>query len=455
MNIENIVGCFDTIVFSIMLWTVYVHIYGVEISFYKKKRIVKSNPLFEKIANIKISIWLILLGMIFVYFFIPKKEEEIELCLILLLCQAFIVVTAKEKKIRNSFLLLPVIATTFLPIAIFFIALDGFKVSIGWSDRNSTLIMYGITIPTVLLIYFLDKKYRFSKRIQKKEKFLVVFISTIVSLFGMGVYDEACRKGKLVGTGDVGALLFLAIALFILFMIIRIISVGTSADYYEELSIIHEKNAKETLALYESYKESQTETRKLRHDMKNHLACIQMLTKEGKYEELQKYLESLNEAVSEVSYEIQTGNEIVDAILNVKLKSAKKEDILFEVTGVIPYMPDVDAIDWCKMIANAIDNGIEALRECSIAEKILQIRFKNNGRFLVIHMENACENPVEISGHGIRTHKADYSQHGFGLKNMEAAVKKYQGEMQLDCEKRGEYYWFWVDLLLPVRGEKE
>ena len=44
-------------------------------------------------------------------------------------------------------------------------------------------------------------------------------------------------------------------------------------------------------------------------------------------------------------------------------------------------------------------------------------------------------------------------RHGFGLKNIEAAVKKYKGEMQISCSKNKEHYIFALDLLLPIKKE--
>ena len=101
-------------------------------------------------------------------------------------------------------------------------------------------------------------------------------ISSVISLFGAQLMIGETEGGIKIGSGV--AFLFLALAIFLIAMVIRLIFVGTSADYYEELSVVHEKNARETLAFYESYKDAQIETRKLRHDMKNHFACIQRFT---------------------------------------------------------------------------------------------------------------------------------------------------------------------------------
>lgn len=453
-NIEYTYQIIDSVTFIIMLWIVYVHIYGMEVSVFRKgtKQTAKKQTLIYKILHIKPSVWITGVGIIFSSIAYAGEEiEDIQLLLFVFFVQAFFFCIAKEKKFKNSFWVWPVLLTVYLPISIVEITLHGIGIKVDWDSMVVNAAFDVMILPVFIFIYFLDKKYKFSKRIYKSEKLLVIVVSSGISLFGAQLAVAKEVGGNRLDSG--WSFLFLALAIFLLAMVIRLISVGTSADYYEELSAVHEKNARETLAFYESYKDAQIETRKLRHDMKNHLSCIQMLAKEEKYLELQKYLESFNEAVSEVSMEIQTGNDIVDAILNVKLKSAKKEGIMFAVTGMIPYMPYVDSMDWCKMISNAVDNGMEALRECSIMDKIIQIQFKNNGYFFVIHVENACEQKVEIDANGIRTKKQDKTRHGFGLKNIEAAAKKYKGELQISCREKEEHYMFVLDLLLPIRKE--
>lgn len=454
MNVKNIYEIFDCMLTIVELYIVYAHIYGIEVSVFRKGKMedaMKKLTLFYKFRHIKPSIWITFLGIIVTSVTWKEEVSDVQTLLFFFFIQSFSFCLAKERKFKNSFWIWPVMFTAFLPIAILQTTVYAMGIKIILDSTVNSLIFDAILLPLFIFIYFLDKKYNFSKRVYKNEKVLVIVISSVISLFGAQLMIGETEGGIKIGSG--AAFLFLALAIFLIAMVIRLIFVGTSADYYEELSVVHEKNARETLAFYESYKDAQIETRKLRHDMKNHFACIQMLAKEEKYTELQDYLESFNEAVSEVSMEIQTGNDIVDAILNVKLKSAKKEDITFAVTGMIPYMPYIDAMDWCKMVSNAVDNGLEALRECSVSEKVLRIQFKSNGNFFVIHTENACEQEVQMDSNGIPTQKQDKTRHGFGLKNIEAAVKKYKGEMQISCRESGAHYVFALDLLLPIKKE--
>lgn len=452
MIIKNMYEILDCMLTMIELYIVYAHVYGIEVSVFLQGKVedtTRTHTLFYKIGHIKPSVWITGLGAILASVTWSEGMSDVQVLLYLFLIQAFSFCIAKDKKYKNSFWVWPVMFTTFLPISIVQTMVYGMGIQIDLESDINSLILDGIVFPIFIFIYLLDKKYNFSKRVYKDEKALVIVVSFVISLFGAQFMLEESERATKFGSGVV--FLFLALAIFLLVMVIRLISVGTSADYYEELSAAHEKNARETLAFYESYKDAQIETRKLRHDMKNHLACIQMLAREEKYTQLREYLESFNEAVSEVSMEIQTGNDIVDAILNVKQKSAKKEKITFMVTGMIPYMPYIDAMDWCKMISNAVDNGMEALMECSDSETVLGIQFKNNGNFFVIHIENSCKQQVQIEHDGIRTGKQDKIRHGFGLKNIETSVNKYKGEMQISCKKSGEHYVFMLDLLLPLK----
>lgn len=459
MEIHMIRAIRQTVLLLASIWVVYEHIYGIELTFKRKSKWKEQTGWFYGITHLKIGLFLI--GIIMcanVYLGeIGKLKEEIYLIVYLVLLHLFLFLAFREKKMRNLLMCIPALFTAGIPELLIAVVLPTEYFDGDGNIKNVWLsIVNDVGCFLILLwIRHADKKYAFSKRIKKKEKFLVVS-SVLCFAIGWGmlcgdVYGENTSL-EVNSHMEFFRVLFFFGSIALAWLIGRIVLSGTKADYFEELSSLHEKNAKETLALYESYKEAQTETRKLRHDMKNHFACIQMLAKEEKYEELQEYLYNFNEAIEDISYEFQTGNDIVDAILNVKVSAARKEGIVFSVTGMLPLMPFVDAMDWCKMISNAVDNGIEALRNCSVEEKVLKIQFRDNGNFLVIHVENICEEKVQINGNSIRTEKQDKVHHGFGIKNIETAVKKYGGELQLACEHKGEQYCFRLDMLLPLHN---
>lgn len=448
---EYLLDWLDDFIFNIIIWMGYIHIYGISLSPYKEEN--RNGEIWNKIKNLKISV--IFWGICIIVYIIadgfleePAKSTCILIYIVFL--HAFFYCVAVEKKIRTSLWLWVVLFTISLPRAIVdaICLVAGVDILIDSIEYELSMDLFVLFL--LIVLYFLDIKFHFAKRVQRKEKFLLFTISAFISFVGIGGFSEDMQLK--IGESEVLALLvYLTLSAVALVMVIRIIVVGTAADYYEELSTMYEKNAKETLAFYESYKEAQIETRKLRHDMRNHFFCIQMLAREGKYAELEKYIEGFSEAVSDISMRFQTGNDIVDAILNVKYNMAKKKGIEIELEGNVPIMPFIDAMDWCKIFSNGVDNGIEALEKCEESRRVLKIQLKSNGHFFVIHIENPCVKKVLISGSGVSTSKEETHKHGFGLKNMESALKKYGGELNLACKKEGEGYVFVVDMIMPER----
>lgn len=446
--------CLDNIILTIAIWMGYVHIYGIPLSIYKET--YKDSTIWGRIKKLKngVKFWGgCLIACNIVNPILKEPEKSISTGFYLIFLHAFFYSAATEKKIRTSLWLWVVFFTVSLPLividAVCWVAgFDFLEDNTHYSFLGDVFLLF-----LMLLLYFLDRKFHFARRVQRKEKFLLFTISIFIIFVGILGFSEESQL-EIGGSIVLALFAYLALSAFALIMVIRVIAVGTAADHYEELSAMHEKNARETLAIYESYKEAQLETRKLRHDMRNHFFCIQMLAKEGKYAEMQEYLESFNEAVSDISMKFQTGNDIVDAILNVKQDVAKKRGIQILVDGNIPIMPFVDAMDWCKIFSNAIDNGIEALEKCEKDKKILQIQLKSNGHFLVIQVKNLCDRKVMISEKGVVTSKKEIHQHGFGLKNMETALKKYGGELKLTCKEEKEGYVFVVDMIMPERQKK-
>lgn len=433
--------------FFMELLGVYVvckHVYGRNVLWYREKVFKNTGKKYPKVIVVLLLLTSCLTGLMEHF----TKREEL-LFIYIFVWMVLVVVISEEKKVRTGMWFFPLFITASIPYYIFGNVLDILNIAYINDSLWSTFFMDLLMIPLIWVLYDLDRKYHFSKRIRNKESkmlFLFCVIITMLSLIsgrdGAEAFDIEYSKGISV--------LSLGVAIFLLFLFVRIVSTGVRSDYYEELSGLHEKHARETFEFYESYKETQHDTRKLRHDMKHHIACMQMLAKQKQYKELEEYLEKFDTAVSEMSLEILTGNDIVDAILNAKNARAKREHIRLLVEGNIAPGVQMDAMDWCNVIGNAVDNGIEALTMVAEEQRVLKITFKQNGSFFLIHIENACIHKIASMEHGIKTTKAEKHMHGFGLENMKNAMEKNRGELLIRCEEREGINVFVVDMLLPI-----
>ena len=68
--------------------------------------------------------------------------------------------------------------------------------------------------------------------------------------------------------------------------------------------------------------------------------------------------------------------------------------------------------------------------------------------FVIIQINNYCENKIKIKNGYPVTTKADKTSHGFGLKSIRYTVDKYHGNVTFDVKKN----WFELKILIPRGG---
>ena len=168
----------------------------------------------------------------------------------------------------------------------------------------------------------------------------------------------------------------------------------------------------------------------LNHDFRNHLNCLQGLVEHQNYEEVKTYLAQLNHKYSVEAEQIDTHNVIINTVLNDKYNEAK------EIGAVIALqIGDLSAVcmeelDIILLLSNLFNNAIEALKECE-KQKILRIKLElKRGEFL-ISVQNSFEGDRKKNGEIYTTiKKKDAELHGYGMKNIQDIVKKYDGIFQ-------------------------
>lgn len=180
----------------------------------------------------------------------------------------------------------------------------------------------------------------------------------------------------------------------------------------------------------------QEETNRIWHDMKNHFTVIQWMVKSQNFDKLEQYMQTLNDTVESSAMKIQTGNHILDALLNTKYVEARKYGIEMNVDAYIPAKLSIDDIDLNILFSNALDNATEACRKLAQGQErfiSISIRIKND--HLVIKIENPFNGEIKKSGSELMTTKQEAGQHGIGMRNMKMVVEKYDGHIMTNIEE--------------------
>lgn len=211
-------------------------------------------------------------------------------------------------------------------------------------------------------------------------------------------------------------------------------------------SDIFRLRAKNQTDTYRSISENFVKQRKVTHEYKNQILCIESLINTENYAELKNYIKNIGGHLStELDY-IKTNNVIVDAILNSKYRETLEKGIMF-----IFQLNDLSTIgiedeDIVVILSNLLSNAIEACEKYS-GKKVIKLKFIKERDDIIISVKNTYNGELEIRDGEIQTSKLyDSDEHGIGIKNIIAVIEKYQGSYAIQNDKE-EFYF---SIMLPV-----
>lgn len=170
------------------------------------------------------------------------------------------------------------------------------------------------------------------------------------------------------------------------------------------------------------------EMRRFRHDYTNHLQSILSLIRMGEYSDAEDYIEQLQKQKPKVSSIFYTGNKLADAILSDRAFSLP-ENTRIEYEGVIP--PGIENTDLCVLLSNALDNAAEACAKCS-GNSVISVSAADKSGYLVLTVTNPTSDTAGFTELPATT-KQDKLHHGIGLVNIQQTVRKYDGQMKINC----------------------
>ncbi|MBR3306034.1 MAG: sensor histidine kinase [Lachnospiraceae bacterium] len=247
------------------------------------------------------------------------------------------------------------------------------------------------------------------------------------------------------------ALCFLAAALLSI-LIIHYTPLLSRDRYQAELKKIDGMLTEARNAHYEAVRKSSLETRRSRHDMKNHLIAMKELAMQSRKEELIAYIDSITEQIEAAAPPYRSGNDIADVIIADKNAKAQKRGLELCISGNLAGL-DIETADLVTILSNLLDNAIEAVnrlygRERPEEDKRIWLEFKKNRNFILILERNKSITGLKP---GRIVSSKNSPDHGFGILNIKRAVKKYGGEYHISCTEEGDIYLVEIEIILPLK----
>lgn len=175
--------------------------------------------------------------------------------------------------------------------------------------------------------------------------------------------------------------------------------------------------------------------RRISHDIRNHLEAMRGNNSE---EQKNEYILNIEEELNQYENYYDTGNTFIDNILHRKKLDAVEQKTELRILADLRPFKCIKNTDLCVIISNLLDN---ALRECELRkveepkkENLIQLRIGKFRGFLSITCENSIresQTQYVIANQDIKTTKSNKNYHGYGIKNINNVIQKYDGESSI------------------------
>ena len=199
---------------------------------------------------------------------------------------------------------------------------------------------------------------------------------------------------------------------------------------------------------YQKLYDAQREIGAIRHDIRDKLTAISGLLSQGNIPEAIAHITGIVDKVEKKSDIIDTGHPPIDAVINAKITKAEESDIYIKHKLIIENPIDISQLDIALLIANALDNAIKGILRSTDVERFIKLDVTNTTEYISILVENQSSGPVYDN---FQTSKPEKINHGFGLEQMKAITKKYNGD--INPKYNSENYKFTLEILLKNKAE--
>ncbi|HIQ99029.1 MAG TPA: GHKL domain-containing protein [Candidatus Scybalocola faecavium] len=185
-------------------------------------------------------------------------------------------------------------------------------------------------------------------------------------------------------------------------------------------------------------------SRKVIHDMRNHIYAIQQLYESGDVQKGSQYAKDMGELLDRLGLKSYTSNRMLNMILNDKLFRAASmgiEERIFIDGMNIDFIRDMDIT---TIFSNLLDNAIDAAKETE--HGFIEIKSACFNDMLTIYIKNPVK---DVSGDRLLPEPGTSTKpghEGLGLSNVVRAMESYHGELSVS-QKKGI---FCASLLFPL-----
>lgn len=276
-------------------------------------------------------------------------------------------------------------------------------------------------------------------RLNNFEWFSMLLLSAISFAIGLYIFQTNINQFKPIVI-TVSSLAALAINALVLHCLLR-----SAKNRYkaEEIKFYQLENQAMKTNL-DNYIKQEAEISKIKHDMENVALTTTTLLQEHDYAKLEKHFSQIiNDLQVTDILHTDIKNVYLNAIIQQKYTKCKSKikNVNFTCAADETFrkkeeIANIDIIDLCTIIANLLDNAIEAYTECNDYDIRINLDYINNS--YRIEISNTIKGSVLSGNKTLKTSKSDTKNHGIGIKSVKSRAEKYNGKTEF-TEENGQF----------------
>lgn len=207
--------------------------------------------------------------------------------------------------------------------------------------------------------------------------------------------------------------------------------------------ILYDEQAKMQYEYYNNLESKYKNSRKIIHDIKNHMQTIEELYEQRENEKAKNYAEDMYKMFDKFVQKYYTSNKVLNIIINDKFSKAEQFNINMNCKIGDVNLDFIKDIDLTTIFSNLFDNAIDGAKN-AYENKNIFLKVDKFNDFIVINLTNRADSePIKIKDN-FKSTKKDHK--GLGLENVRMALNKYEGNMRVEYKDKV----FKVNIVIPV-----
>ncbi|MFA9377716.1 MAG: sensor histidine kinase [Lachnotalea sp.] len=296
----------------------------------------------------------------------------------------------------------------------------------GWEQTTKNVFASLVTIIFLILVFFviLKKDIAELNGIRSLNIISIFSIGLLYSLILAIIWDKFLDAEAAVPDVKI-YMIFLFITLSAYYQLIILLKLEVSNKKLQKKDCMNQYLLQLQEKQYLYLENTERETKKFRHDVKNHMFILSSLCKKGDLDEATEYINQTWGKMELISSGYHVNHNIVDAILNQYVQYCKHSGINFLVKGYLPTGCKISSYDIGTIFSNILQNAFEAASVCD--NKVIDMTLRFDDVCIYIQEENTYSGDIKVKGGKFVSEKEDTVNHGFGMENVKECILKYHG----------------------------